>query len=364
MEPARRIVFLTSHVQPFLRAGIDALLHSGNVEVILVHWPSPENAPLYIASKKGLVIHEKTIATKGEIQQKIAAFKPDTIYGPGWMDKDYLRWIKDCRKQGATTIMGMDNQWKGSVKQYFLCLMSRWVLRNIYTHIFIPGTRQLNYARRLGFKEDRILIGLYTPDTSLFNAYFQDTTEQKRENYPRQFLYLGRLIDHKAKNLFIAFSSLNEYERKGWTMLAVGNGPLKDEPYFKTHIKHLPYATQDQLGGIIAECGVGCLTSSDEPWGTVIQEMAAAGLPIIASEQCGASDEFVIRNFNGTICDGGRVESIKESLLHMINQTDEKLIAMAENSSRLGLKTTPEIWAKTVLNAGSYKIKNSGFSRS
>src|SRR4051812_4310308 len=126
MVQTSRLVFLTSHLQPFLLAGIDALLQAGPVEVILISWTSAAAAPLKGRPKAGLEIHEKTDRNKEALRRKIASFQPHIIYGPGWMDKDYLRWIRDCRKQGAVTIMAMDNHWKGTLKQYLLCLASPW----------------------------------------------------------------------------------------------------------------------------------------------------------------------------------------------------------------------------------------------
>ena len=36
-----------------------------------------------------------------------------------------------------------------------------------------------------------------------------------------------------------------------------------------------------------------------EPWGVILQEAAACGLPIIASDEVGSATKFLINNFNG-----------------------------------------------------------------
>ena len=58
---------------------------------------------------------------------------------------------------------------------------------------------------------------------------------------------------------------------------------------------------------ILISCGVFVLPSIYEPWALVLQEFAAAGLPILCSSICGASPHFVINNYNGYTFTAGDV---------------------------------------------------------
>ncbi len=57
--------------------------------------------------------------------------------------------------------------------------------------------------------------------------------------------------------------------------------------------------SQDVLIKEIQKSGCFILPSIFEPWAVVIHEFACAGLPIIATEVCGATPHFVINGFNG-----------------------------------------------------------------
>ena len=54
------------------------------------------------------------------------------------------------------------------------------------------------YANKLGFKDDEICDGLYTCDTKLFNSFYLNTHIEKKSNFPKRFLYVGRYDDVKG----------------------------------------------------------------------------------------------------------------------------------------------------------------------
>ena len=51
----------------------------------------------------------------------------------------------------------------------------------------------------------------------------------------------------------------------------------------------------------MAECGAFVLPSRKEPWGVVVQEAAAARMPVICSDSVGAGDHLV-RHGKADLC--------------------------------------------------------------
>ena len=98
----------------------------------------------------------------------------------------------------------------------------------------------------------------------------------------------------------------------------------------------------------IKNLGVFCLPSRFEAWGVVLHEFAAAGLPLISSDKCGAAELFVEHNKNGYIFKSNSVASLKEQLIKVILKTDEELIRMGDISNNLGNKITPKTFADSL----------------
>jgi len=105
---------------------------------------------------------------------------------------------------------------------------------------------------------------------------------------------------------------------------------------------------QMELQKVVEQCGILCLCSTDEPWGTVAQEFAAAGFPLLLSQQCGASDHFL--SGNGFLCDGNNIEDIKSGLMSFIQSSDKALFQMSEISHQLGIQSNSDTWSKTLMS--------------
>ena len=77
----------------------------------------------------------------------------------------------------------------------------------------MPGAKQLQYAKKLGFKEDNIFQGLYSCNFDLFKNIYVESLSIKKQIFPKKFLFIGRYIDSKGFNelskLFIEI--INEY---------------------------------------------------------------------------------------------------------------------------------------------------------
>lgn len=345
---ATRILFLAAHLQPFLASGIHSLLKNYDVEIVLYCEKREENQWINIGPNKHLRIFTYDYEPDTFFWKEIDLFKPDIVFCAGWMFRMYLSWSKALKKSGAKTICAMDTQWKGSLKQKVWVLASPFTLRKSFTHAWIPGKRQEDYANRLGFANDELLHSLYAPDTSLFSRAYDGFMKSDQQVFPKKFLYVGRLEPHKLKNLLLVFHSLSQSELGLWRLQIVGDGSMsKDLLLNHTAITVSKSIPQIELQKLAAQGAVFCLCSAEEPWGTVVQEFAAAGMPLLLSKQCGSSEAFLIDN--GFICDGADVESIKNALLKMINSSDKELFAMSKNSHHLGVSTNSDTWASELM---------------
>jgi glycosyltransferase involved in cell wall biosynthesis len=343
-----RILFLAAQLQPFLVSGIRSLLENYEVEIIVYCRNDNQNLLLDLPSDKRLKVFLYPDEPDTFFWNEIKSFNPQIVFCAGWMYLRYLNWCKALRNYGAKTICAMDTQWKGTLKQKVLTLVAPFTIGKYFSYAWIPGSRQMDYAHRLGFKDDCILKYLYAPDTHLFQQSYSIFKQKQFRTFPKRFLYVGRIEFHKMGNLLTAFCSLSKDELNGWELQLIGDGSMSgnrlvQNPFIQIQ-KSLP---QQQLMEIASYGGVFCLCSSDEPWGTVVQEFSAAGMPLLVSKQCGSSDHFM--EGNGIVCDGKDVESIKKALLRFISLSDEQLFEMSAKSHLLGTSTNSDVWAKELM---------------
>jgi glycosyltransferase involved in cell wall biosynthesis len=192
---------------------------------------------------------------------------------------------------------------------------------------------------------------MYSADVDLFHQYYNETKEAKENKFPHRFIYVGRYTELKGiRELWQAFSSLSDDERKGWELWCLGKGELHPEFPKNDSIKDFGFVQPDQLKKYLIDTGVFILPTHYEHWGVVVHEYAASGFPMICSTTTSAATTFLKEGENGFFCQPKSVESVRKSLLKIINSSDEQLIAMGKKSVELSNMITPDTWADTIMS--------------
>lgn len=195
-----------------------------------------------------------------------------------------------------------------------------FIKRHVYNGVdamFYPSEDLVPTGKFWGFNKERMYFGVDVVDndfwgqqTNLTNIYY---------NY---FINVGRQIP--CKNLMTLLKAYLKYVtsvglEKAINLLMIGDG--SDQPELKafvkknglTHkVKFLPFKTQDELVGLYQTAQALCIPSQQETWGLVINEALAAGCPVFASNQCGASNVLIKNGVNGYRFDCHDVESLAE----------------------------------------------------
>jgi glycosyltransferase involved in cell wall biosynthesis len=271
---------------------------------------------------------------------------PTLIYTSGWMDKTYMAVCKKIQKYSPIPIIaGSDTKWRGG-KQWLNVLASPFLHKKCFSHIQVAGIWQYEYARRLGFSSQHILMHNLSADVAIFHNI---DCNIKKNKYPKRLLYIGRFAPEKGlKYLIDAWNSI--IDKKSWILTLIGNGPEKEYLIKNKDIEVLNFMIQEELMGYMQNSGCFILPSIKEAWAVVLHEAAAGGLPILASNICGAVPYFTINNYNGFTFAPGNVLEIKIAIEKIINSSEERLIEMSYNSRKLSERITPEIVARTMLS--------------
>lgn len=145
-------------------------------------------------------------------------------------------------------------------------------------------------------------------------------------NSQKDILYVGRLS--KEKNLLRladAFVRAREDSRNPDSRLVlVGDGPLRPqlEKYADAHtdaIEVAGYKQRHELAPFFARARALVLPSTEEPWGLVVNEAMACGLPVLVSDYCGCVDDLVRDGVNGFRFDPFDVEEMSYALRRVMD---------------------------------------------
>ena len=238
----------------------------------------------------------------------------------------------------------MDNQWHGTFRQRLACILSFFFIHRYFDYIQVSGRLQYEYAARLGFSRTNILMNLYSADTQLFAEKYYSDKELKQRSYPHRFLFVGRLHQNKGIDVLLsAWKAVCEQGKHDWQLVVIGDGPLSETFEAQAQVVYKPFMQPVDLVEEIITAGVFVLPSRKEPWGVVVHEFAAAGLPLILSDVCGAATEFLISGYNGYSFQNESVVSLSKSLRCIINMKDEDLQRMGSRSHEMSKRITPEM---------------------
>jgi glycosyltransferase involved in cell wall biosynthesis len=134
-----------------------------------------------------------------------------------------------------------------------------------------------------------------------------------------------------------------------WGLVLVGSGPQEAQLREAAQsIRDVVFAGFQQLDGVRAYFGLAsCLVlpSLSEPWGLVVNEALAAGLPVLVSHRCGCVPELVRPGWNGYLCDPLDIAGMARSMV-VISSHAVDIDAMGAASRLIVALYTPETWAQ------------------
>lgn len=344
-----RIVFLYSELAGYTVNCLQTLRSlDPEIQLSVVRWPINKEAPFKF-NLDGIEVYEKNDYTSEQLVNLVEKLNPDCLLVSGWMDKSYTSIAKKMVRR-IPVVLTIDNHWRGDLKQIVASKLSRFLIRNKFNTVWVPGEAQARFARKLGFSQDKIYTGFYAADVNLFNHYFEEARDKKMTSYPRRLLYVGRYVQHKGIfDIWNAFVELQSENPNDWELWSVGTGDQWDNRVIHEKIRHLGFVQPDRFQEIIDQTSVYLLPSHFEPWGVSLHEFVAAGYPVLVSKNVGSSEAFCDGGKNGFQFDSGNIQEIKQKMKKLMGLTQKDYLLMSDNSRELARKITPIKWSETLM---------------
>jgi glycosyltransferase involved in cell wall biosynthesis len=348
-----KILYLYAEVMGYTISTIRELAERGN-EVHVVHWDHKKLTPYKAPPVPNVFMYKRSELSVEQIKKLAENIAPVVTVVSGWMDRGYMSVAKQLRLEGLPVVVGFDAQWHGTPKQWLAIILSRFsFFSQFYSYAWVAGLYQYEYARRLGFAKKNIVYDLYSADLRLFNQAYNNSKEDKQNQYPHRFLFVGRFEPVKGLNVLLQAWEQLGAKKGDWELHLIGNGSLKAQLGATAGVVIKNFMQPEQLIQEAATAGCFLLPSRGEPWGVVVHEFAAAGLPLIVSDVVGSSSAFLISGLNGFSFKVNDSKDLADRMLKIINMTDQELHAMAVSSHALSQRITPETSAGNLLSVAA-----------
>ncbi|MFO0858894.1 MAG: glycosyltransferase family 4 protein [Phycisphaerales bacterium] len=189
------------------------------------------------------------------------------------------------------------------------------------------GSLGVHYFEKYGAKTHRSFVVTFETDPKLREPLSQERLSALRSRFGfdegrRRILCSGRFVDvkrfHDAIDAFIAIAD----QRPDLDLVMAGDGPdraaleARVPSHLRSRVIWLGMITDPDVVMDLYK-GVHLLLhpSGYEPWGMVVQEAAAAGLPVIATGVTGASVDIIREGENGFIVPAGDVKAMSKAIL-------------------------------------------------
>ncbi|MBN9660801.1 MAG: glycosyltransferase [Acidobacteria bacterium] len=362
-----RVAVLWSNFGPYHMARLTALNEVCDVVAIQIHGREDARGWDRVAAPPNLKIRTLLdgleqgghLSLAPTIWQTLSEANPAAVLVPGYAEGMALTAAVWAKLHRRPALLMNESTMGDRPRRAWAERCKRQLVRALYDGAVVGGVRSAAYTESLGVERTKIGYGHNVVD----NAYFAEGCARIRRDGPPAelealrpyFLYVGRLA--AEKNLMRLLEAFAIYRRGGgnWNLMLAGGGPAEgelkkkaDEEGVTASVRFMgarPPAALLQCYAW-AECLV--LPSWSEPWGLVVNEAMAAGLPALVSNRCGCVDDLIEQGGNGWLFEPGDVGAITDCLWKMTRLDSTARKAMGERSTTIIAGYTPQRFAQEV----------------
>lgn len=371
---SHRAVLIYIEPTPYVVALVQTLrrLWQGPIEVRYVTKNLSQAWNLQLDREHETVLPVGFFATARAIRKVLnQGGQPTLLHLAGWGHSVLLGAMLMARSLGipvaieSDTAEGRSGRARGMLKMLLYPMLFRLPSR------FLPGgTRQARYLTRFGVRQDRIRIAQMTVDVSTIRRFCGTDREALRavarahwgvSVRDRAVLYVGRLeYDKGIQQLLSAFDhAAGQYD--DLRLIIAGDGTLRScveaiaaRP--DSHVTYLGHLVGDDVWRAYLAADLLVLPSLFEPWGLVVNEAMACGLPVIVSDRVGCADDLVRHDETGIVVEAGSELALTSAILRLARDTSAR-VHMGHAAEQLISNWTLENEAHNIVSAWGEMIQ-------
>jgi len=227
----------------------------------------------------------------------------------------------------------------------------------------VPGKSSFEYLNGYGVPEEIV----FTAPNAVDTQFFETRTEMVRRNAAahrpalglpcRFFLFVGRLVVEKGVlDLLEAYGALAPEIREGIGLVFVGDGAAQSELRRRAaaitpgSVQLAGFVQREELAAFYALADALVFPTYTDPWGLVVNEAMACGLPVTCSSAAGCAADLVEDHWNGRVVCAGDIGQLASSMDELARD-GELRSRMGERSRARILRYSPDAWAAGMAEA-------------
>ena len=274
------------------------------------------------------------------VRQELEGFRPDAVGVGGWNQPAFWQASAHCRRHGVPLLVWVESTARDARSESRPLELAKRTLIRRASGFFVPGRASAEYVRSFGVPEEHVSHAPNAVDAEIFGRAAVDRSGRDTCT----FLYAGRLDPEKGLDVL-----LRAFARSPGELVIAGSG--SEEARLRAladgRVRFLGPLDRDELPAVYAAADAFVLPSRSEPWGMVLNEAAAAGLPLVATEGAGAAHDLVEDGVNGFRVPVDDEEALATALRRLAEDEAFRLAAGAR-SRELVAHFTPQAWADGV----------------
>jgi glycosyltransferase involved in cell wall biosynthesis len=292
--------------------------------------------------------------------------RPDALGVVGYVRPESMAMLRWGLANGRPRVLMSESQaidhprvwWKEAVK-------SRRVRR--FSAGFVGGPRHRDYLVSLGMPALRISLGYNAVDSAGFaaraEAFRRDPDGRAGLPAAPYFLAVSRFAPEKNLAALVRAYARYRADAGGvgsWDLVLCGDGPAAGEVEAAVAASgcagsiHRPgFLQAGELARWYAFASAFVHSSLMEPWGLVVNEAAACGLPLLVSDRAGCAETFVIEGSGATgrRIDPRDVDGMAGALAWVAGLPEDERRAMGGRAQDLARQWGPERFAQGAIEA-------------
>ena len=265
------------------------------------------------------------------LSHQLRRFAPDVIICGGYNYPASWQALFWAKRRRVPFVLWCESNRDDLRDEFFPMEMAKRAFISRCSGFVVPGQASREFVREFVVNTSSIHIAPNAVDVDLFEssakvARFDAQALRCQLKLPERYLlFVGRLVAEKGIfDVVNAFASLKAEIRRGLSVVFVGRGG--DEVALKElALKVLPgrvqfagFVQREELPAYYALAEALVLPTHSDPWGLVVNEAMACGLPVIVSDVAGCARDLVRNGWNGYVVKRGDVSGLASAIQKVI----------------------------------------------